>query len=50
MQYILITPTGRLYVFDVLECAEIYKNAFGGTLIAEVLQTTTCKDSTHIPA
>jgi hypothetical protein len=39
-RYTLITSTGRLYTFSVLECALVYQNAYGGVVFSQqVLQT-----------
>lgn len=35
MKYTLITPKGRIYVFTVKACAEIFQQAYGGTLVSE---------------
>lgn len=32
MTYTLITPTGRIYQFYGLGCAQIFQSAYGGTL------------------
>ena len=40
MTYILITPTGRIYTFYGLGCAEIYLAAYGGTLISKEIEET----------
>ena len=37
MQFILIYPTGRIEVFSVKTCAELFQNAYGGTLISQAL-------------
>jgi hypothetical protein len=33
MNYVLITPNGRVMTFYILEVAQTYQNAYGGTLI-----------------
>ena len=38
MRYILILKTGKVMVFSVLACAELYQTLTDGTLISEVLQ------------
>ena len=38
MRYILILKTGKVMVFSVLACAELYQTITDGTLISEVLQ------------
>jgi hypothetical protein len=38
MRYILILKTGKVMVFSVLACAELYQTITQGTLIKEVLQ------------
>ena len=37
MKYILISKAGKVSVFNVLACAELYLQIYGGTLIQEVL-------------
>jgi hypothetical protein len=37
MQYILIYPTGRVLTFSVLQCAVVFQQAYGGTLITQEL-------------
>jgi hypothetical protein len=40
MKYTLITPTGRVYQFYLLETAKIWQGAYGGTLFDNsVVQT-----------
>ncbi len=38
MKYILILNTGTVMTFNVLECAQLYKTIYGGTLITETIQ------------
>ncbi len=33
MNYVLITPNGRVMTFYILEVAQTYQTAYGGTLI-----------------
>lgn len=35
MKYTLITPKGRVYTFFLLATAQIFEQAYGGTLITE---------------
>lgn len=37
MKYTLIAGNNKVYVFNVLTCAEIFLQAYGGTLITEQL-------------
>lgn len=40
MKYTLITKTGKLYTFYVLQVAELYQTIHGGTIVtADVLST-----------
>jgi hypothetical protein len=41
MRYILILKTGKVMVFSVLACAELYKTITQGTLITEVIENVT---------
>lgn len=38
MQYMLITPKCKVYIFRVYNLALIYKNAYGGTLSVVSMQ------------
>lgn len=40
MKYILILKNGKVMAFNVLECADLYKIIYGGTLITEIIQDT----------
>lgn len=35
MNYILITGKGKVYTFNIKACADIFLQAYGGTLITE---------------
>ena len=35
MTYTLLTPTGRILVFRIKECAEIYRSAYGGVIMTD---------------
>lgn len=35
MKYVLILGTGKIMVFNVLACAELYNRIYGGTLVKE---------------
>ena len=35
MNYTLLTPTGRILVFRIKECAEIYQGAYGGVIMTD---------------
>jgi hypothetical protein len=37
MKYILILKTGRVMAFNVLACAELYTQIYGGTLITSII-------------
>ena len=37
MKYTLITRNGKVFVFNVLACAETFQQAYGGTLITDQL-------------
>jgi hypothetical protein len=37
MRYILIYSTGKVLTFSVLQCAAIFQQAYGGTLITQEL-------------
>lgn len=37
MKYTLIAGNNKVYVFNVLACAELFLQAYGGTLITEQL-------------
>ena len=41
MRYILILKTGKVMVFSVLACAELYQTITQGTLITEVIENVT---------
>ena len=41
MRYILILKSGKVMVFSVLACAELYQTITNGTLVTEVLQNET---------
>ena len=41
MRYILILKTGKVMVFSVLACAELYQTITRGTLITESLENVT---------
>jgi hypothetical protein len=34
MKYVLILKTGKVMVFGVEECAKLYKDIYGGTLVS----------------
>ena len=36
MKYTLITKTGKVMVFNLKQCAEIFQSAYGGTLVATI--------------
>ena len=36
MKYTLILSTGKVMVFNVKACAELYKNIYGGTLVSTI--------------
>lgn len=36
MKYVLILSTGKLMVFSIKACAELYHSAYGGTLVATI--------------
>jgi hypothetical protein len=36
MKYVLILSTGKLIVFSIKACAELYRDAYGGTLVATI--------------
>jgi hypothetical protein len=33
MKYVLILSTGKLMIFSVKACAELYRKSYGGTLV-----------------
>ena len=33
--YTLITKSGKIYIFSVKECAELYQKAYGGNIIED---------------
>ena len=35
MNYTLLTPTGKILVFQIKECAEIYRSAYGGVIMTD---------------
>jgi hypothetical protein len=35
MNYTLLTATGRILVFRIKECAEIYRSAYGGVIMTD---------------
>ena len=37
MTYTLLTPTGRILVFQIKECAEIYRSAYGGVIMTDTI-------------
>ena len=37
MKYTLITRNGKVFVFNILACAEQFRQAYGGTIITEQL-------------
>ncbi len=37
MKYTLITGKGKVFVFNILACAETFQQAYGGTLIIDQL-------------
>lgn len=36
MKYTLILNTGKVMVFNVKQCAELYQTIYGGTLVATI--------------
>ena len=36
MKYTLIFKNGKVMVFNVKQCAELYKRIYGGTLVATI--------------
>lgn len=36
MKYTLILSTGKIMVFNVKACAELYQSIYGGTLVATI--------------
>ena len=36
MKYTLILSTGKVMVFNVKACAELYRNIYGGTLVSTI--------------
>lgn len=43
MKYVLITPSGKQFVYHVKGCAEMFQNIFGGTI--HVFENGTIKDN-----
>lgn len=39
MKYVLITKTGKVMVFSVKACAQLYRDINGGTLVSTVAPT-----------
>jgi hypothetical protein len=35
MTYTLLMPTGKVLIFDIKACAEIYRNAYGGVIMTD---------------
>ena len=48
MTYTVITATGRVLVFTIRECAEIYKQAYGGVMFTNA--SAVCRKNTTILA
>ena len=48
MTYTVITATGRVLVFTVLACAEIYRRAYGGVMFTN--EPIVCRENTTIRA
>jgi hypothetical protein len=40
MKFTLITKTGKIYTFNLLACAKVFEQAYGGTLITEEIYAT----------
>jgi hypothetical protein len=41
MKYILILTSGKIMAFNVLACAELYLQIYGGTLVSSIIENET---------
>jgi hypothetical protein len=49
MEFLLITPNGKVYTFHVKSVAETYQQAYGGTLTDHSITTTApCQAPTEV--
>jgi hypothetical protein len=40
MEFLLITPKGKVYTFHIRSVAETYQQAYGGTLTSDAITST----------
>jgi hypothetical protein len=40
MEFLLITPKGKVYTFHIRSVAETYQKAYGGTLTSDAITST----------
>lgn len=44
MTYTLVTPKGKIYTFTIKSCADIFQQAYGGTLVTDEILSKEIKN------